>query len=164
MKNQERRLGLPQCEATAGNPCRPNPKDTVSGSESKRVNTERSPWSLQPGTTTVLQECRLHRHPKGNSEQTLTRAGPVWTQTKDGVQKRQSAGRLAYRGHSSRPQRPYFFILNKPVVWGELWGGCLQEGNIRHPTNKAALSINWKNKTGQWYFYTKLMIGTEWRN
>lgn len=25
------------------------------------------------------------------------------------------------------PQRPYFFILNKPVVWGELRGGCLQE-------------------------------------
>lgn len=104
MKNQEREIRLPLCEATAGNPCRPNPKDTVSGSESKRVNTEHSPRSLQPGTTTVLQEHRLHRHPKGNSEQTpLTRGGTSVDPNQGWRQKRQSAGGLAYRGHSSPP-------------------------------------------------------------
>lgn len=103
-KNQEREIRSTTVWGYSWQPLQTQSEDTVSGSESERVNTERSPRSLQPGTTTALQERRLHRHPKGNSEQTpLTRGGTSVDSNQGWRQKRQSAGGLAYRGHSSPP-------------------------------------------------------------
>ena len=104
-KNQEREIRSTTVWGYSWQPLQTQSEDTVSGSESERVNTERSPRSLQPGTTTALQERRLHRHPKGNSEQTPSRgAGPVWTQTKDGDRRDKVPGDSHTEATALRPQ------------------------------------------------------------